>query len=216
MTEGLHIRECQSCEAVLCDYLDGTLAVEVRSEVEAHLAVCPVCAEYARDAREALDFLRESDPVEPPPALVNRILYQIPSRSSGWTGVKGWFGRLFEPVLQPRVVMGAMMTILSLAMMTRCAGVPSRAVTSADLDPAKIWGAVDDRAHRTWDRTVKTYESMRVVYELRARLKEWRTQQDEQDAAAVDAAAKEAVKTKELPVRSGSEGSGTKPETPGK
>ncbi len=66
--------------------------------------------------------------------MVNKILFQIPAQSTGW---RGWLGRVFEPVMQPRIVMGAMMTVLSLAMMTRCAGVPSRSLTASDLDPVR-------------------------------------------------------------------------------
>ncbi|MEO8662709.1 MAG: hypothetical protein ABI693_29885, partial [Bryobacteraceae bacterium] len=58
------------------------------------------------------------------------------------------------------------------------AGVPSRPLHASDLEPAKIWATVDDRAHRTWERTVKYYESLRLVYEIQARLKEW-TEQEE-------------------------------------
>jgi hypothetical protein len=210
MTEGIDIRDCQAYEALLCDYVDGTLAPDARAGVEAHLACCAACADYARDARQGFEFLRDTDPVEPPPALVNRILYQIPTKSSSRTGLKGWLGRLFEPVMQPRVVMGAMMTVFSLAVMTRCAGVPSRTLSTSDLDPVKIWGSIDDRLHRTWDRTVKTYESMRVVYEIRSRLNEWKQQSYDQDAAAADAAAQEAVRTRELPARpTGSSGTGS-------
>jgi hypothetical protein len=93
-----------------------------------------------------------------------------------------------------------MMTVLSLAMMTRCAGVPSRSLTAADLDPIRIWGAVDDKVHRTWDRTLKAYESMRVVYEVRSRIHEWRQQQEEEDAAANNRAANEAIQNKQVGV----------------
>ncbi len=193
--ESMHIRDCQACEAALCDYLDGALTEEVRAEVELHLSQCAACAAFEQDIREGMGMLAEAEPLEAPPILVNKILFQIPSQA---TGLRGWLGRIFEPVLQPRVVMGAMMTVLSLAMMTRCAGAPSRPLTASDLDPVRVWASFDDRMHRTWDRTVKAYESMRVVYEVQTRVHEWRQQQEEQDAAAADAAAKSAMKTRQL------------------
>jgi hypothetical protein len=190
--ERMHIRDCQACEEALSDYLDGALEPAVRLEIEAHLAECAACAAFERDVREGMAALREAEDVEASPILVNRILFQIPAKRSGW---RKWLGRFFEPVLQPRVVMGAMMTVLSLAMMTRCAGVPSRSLTASDLDPVKVWAAFDDRLHRTWDRTVMAYDSMRLVYEVRTRVSQWRQQQDEQDANA----ANETLKTKQLP-----------------
>lgn len=196
--DSIQIRDCLSCETALCDYVDGTLAAELRPEMEAHLAQCPSCTAYLSDIREGMSLLSEVEPLEAPPILVNKILLEIPVKATGW---RAWLGRFLEPILQPRLVMGAMMTVLSLAMMTRCAGVPSRSLTSSDLDPVKIWAAFDDRLHRTWDRSVKGYESMRLVYEVRSRIHEWRAQQEEQDSAAAEAAANQALKNRRLPAQ---------------
>jgi len=49
----------------------------------------------------------------------------------------------------------------------------------------KIWAALDDRAHRAWERTVKFYESIRFVDEIRSRLREWTEQQEEQEREAL-------------------------------
>jgi hypothetical protein len=181
---------CAALDALLGDYLDGTLTAENRGFVEAHLAACPACAELAADAAEGMRILAQAHEPDIPPFLVNRILHQAPTR---WTeklsrrdGVRGWINRALEPVLQPRFVMGAMMTVLSLAMMTRCAGVPGRTLTTADLDPVKVWGAFDDRLHRAWERTVMTYESMRVVYEVQTRLREYRQSEAEAADAAIE------------------------------
>ncbi|HCC57412.1 MAG TPA: hypothetical protein DEQ47_09130 [Solibacterales bacterium] len=179
---------CSAVDALLAEYVEGTLEAASRALVDAHLAACPACAALAADAAEGLRLLAEAREPEVPAFLVNRILHQAPTR---WTeklsrrdGLRGWINRRLEPVLQPRFVMGAMMTVLSLAMMTRCAGAPGRALTTSDLDPVKVWASFDDRLHRTWERTVMTYESMRVVYEVQTRLREWR----QSDAEAADAA----------------------------
>lgn len=196
--EGIQIHDCSGCEAVLCDYVDGALTAELRQQVDAHLSECPTCRAYLVDIEEGMGVLRDAEAVEAPPILVNRILFQIPAKESGLTG---WLGRFFEPLRQPRFVMGAMMTVLSLAMMSRCAGVPNRTLTQADLDPVKIWSSLDDRVHRTWDRGVKAYESMRLVYEIRSRVHDWQQGQTEQDSAASETAAHEALKTRETPSR---------------
>ena len=85
--------------------------------------------------------------------------------------------------------MGAMMTMMSLTMLSRCAGDPRKPMTAADLDPVRLWTSLDDRTHRLWDRTVKSYESMRLVYEIKSQLSEWKQQQAEADEAAADAKA---------------------------
>lgn len=176
--------DCADCEALLCDYLDGALPREQRGRFEAHLAGCAACAALARDGASALAFMERAAEVEPPPQLVTKILYQMPRGRT--SGVQGWLNRLFRPVLQPRYVMGAMLTILSLSVMTRCAGAPDHPLNASDLDPVKLWASLDDRVHRIWQRSLKTYESMRLVYEVQTRIREWQEQQQEDDAAVIE------------------------------
>lgn len=188
---------CEQFEALLADYIDGELGSSLRAAdraaFEQHLAQCPACAQLTEDAQSALAFMETAADVEPPPALAAKILE---ATQSGWEfklrarGVRGWVNRLFAPVLRPRFVMGAMMTMMSLTMLSRCAGDPRKPMTAADLDPVRLWSSLDDRTQRLWDRTVKSYESMRLVYEIRSQLSEWKQQQAEEDEAAADARAR--------------------------
>jgi hypothetical protein len=184
--------DCAEFEVLLADYLDGTLAEPARAEFEAHRTACGACADLAEDAIASISFMERAAGVEAPAALVGRILE---ATNSGWElklhgrGVRGWINRTFAPVLQPRFVMGAMMTLLSLTMLTRCAGAPKRTISAADLDPVRLWSSLDDRAHRVWDRAVKSYESMRLVYEIKTEINDWKQQQAEADEAAAEARA---------------------------
>jgi hypothetical protein len=176
---------CAQFEIALCDYLDRTLAATAKAEFDQHLASCPACTELARDAGAALAFIERVADIEPPPELVNR-LYAIASREVRPTvrgGIRAWFRRVFHPLLQPRMAFGLSLTILFFGMMVRCAGIPERRLTTADVDPAHVWAGLEDRAHRGWERSVKFYENLRFVYQIQSRLREWREQQQEQDAA---------------------------------
>ena len=175
---------CADCETLLCDYLDGVLPRDRRGGFEDHLAECASCAALARDAADAIAFMDRAADVEPPPHLVTKLLYQIPRGRT--RGFQGWLNRWFQPVLQPRYVMGAMLTILSLSVMTHCAGAPDHPLNASDLDPVKLWASLDDRVHRVWQRSLKTYESMRLVYEVQTQIREWQEQQQEEDAAATE------------------------------
>jgi len=172
---------CADLEILLADYVDGTLHGEQKSALESHLSECELCAELARDAAGAVAFMERAAIVEAPPQLVTRILFEIsdgPSRAQvkpGW--VRRIFGKWLEPVLQPRYAMGMAMTILSFAMLGRFSGIEVRHLTLADLDPVKVYTAAEDRAQRTWERTVKYYENLRVVFEIQTQLKEWTDQQ---------------------------------------
>jgi anti-sigma factor RsiW len=191
---------CAHLEIALCDYLDGTLAAAERAEVERHLSECAACAEMARDAGAAMAFMERVAEVEPPPQLVTRM-FTIPgmreARVSVSRGIKSWFRNLLQPVLQPRMVMGLSLTILFFGMMARCAGIPGRQLSPADLNPSRVWAGLEDRVQRGWERSVKFYENLRFVYQIQSRLREWRDQQD-QDAAAAPA---ENSDERRLPVR---------------
>ena len=75
--------------------------------------------------------------------------------------------------------MGMAMTILSFSMLGRLAGIEVRQLKPQDLHPASVWAAVDNRVYRTWERAVKYYENLRLVYEVQTRLQEWTGQEEE-------------------------------------
>jgi anti-sigma factor RsiW len=177
---------CAELDILLCDYVDGTLRGEQKSAFESHLAECPACAELAHDVTGAVSFMDRAANIEPPAELLTRILHEIPSgkhlsvvKRSWW---RRWFGGAIETVLQPRYAMGMAMTILSFSMLAKFTGIQPRQLHPSDLDPVKIWVAVDDRAHRTWDRGVKYYENLRWVIEIQSRLKEWTDQEQSPEA----------------------------------
>lgn len=182
---------CADLEILLCDYVDGTLYGEQKAAVETHLAVCPACAELARDSAGALQFIERAAVVEPPAELLTRIMFEIPTatRKRPDTVTKSWWSRLraawVEPVLQPRFVMGMAMTVLSFAMLGRFAGIEVRQLKPSDLNPVAVFMTIEDRTLRTWERAVKYYDSLRLVYEIQTRLRDWGEQADADPGAKV-------------------------------
>jgi hypothetical protein len=184
--------QCAEFEVLLADQLDGALAPEHREAFAAHMESCPACRLMAEEAASAMAFMSRAAEVEMPPVLMTKILH---ATNSGWEltlhgkGVRGWINRTFAPLLQPRFVLGAGLTIMSATMLTQCAGLPKRELTAADLDPVRIISSLENRAERVWDRAMKSYESMRLVYEVKSQINEWSQQQQEADEAAADAGA---------------------------
>jgi hypothetical protein len=179
---------CGELEILLCDYLDGVLDDAGARSVESHFQTCPACAAMAHDAKEAMGLIERAAEVEPPLQLTARILAETASGRHGHLGkpigIRAWLVNWLGPVLQPRLVMGMAMTILSFSMMARCAGVSPRELRASDMEPAKIWASLDDRVHRYWGRSVKFYEDIKFVYEIQSRLRDWTDQQEEEDRAA--------------------------------
>ncbi len=181
---------CADIEILLADYQDGTLAADEKSAIESHLSTCKACEELASDVAGAVAFMERASDVSAPPELVTRILFEISSGPSHVAVKPSWMRRIFgntiggkfmEPVLQPKYAMGMAFTLLSFAMLGRFAGIEVRHLSPSDLDPVKIWTATEDRVTRTWQRGVKYYESLRLVFEIESRVKEWRD--DGSDAA---------------------------------
>ena len=174
---------CAEFEILYCDYIDGLLRDPEKTELEQHLSTCAACAELAKEISGAVAFLERVEKVEPPAELLTRILHDIPSPKVK-PERRSWFRRIFggvtDTLLQPRFAMGMVMTMLSFAMLMKLTGITPRPIRPADLSPAKIWGVIDERAHRTWDRAVKYYDNMRLVIEVQSRLKEWSEQDQEQ------------------------------------
>jgi hypothetical protein len=197
---------CAEFEVLLADSLDGALEAPgreaERNAFAQHLASCPACAAMEDEVRSAVAFMGVAAEPELPQPLIGKILH---ATNSGWElqlrgkGIRGWLNRKFAPVLKPRFVMGAMLTVMSATMLTRCAGGSKSTMTAADLDPVRIWSSLDSKGHRIWDRTVKGYESLRVVYEIRTQLDDWNRQQQAQTEADAEAAADAKANSRKLP-----------------
>jgi hypothetical protein len=212
---------CAEFEVLLADSLDGALDAPGRdAERDAfahHLASCAACAAMEKDVRGALAFMEVAAEPECPQPLIGKILH---ATNSGWElqlrgkGIRGWLNRKFAPVLKPRFVMGAMLTVMSATMLTRCAGGSKSTMTAADLDPVRIWSSLESRGHRIWDRTVKGYESLRVVYEIRTQLDDWNRQQAAEAEAKAEADADAKANSRKLPGPEAGQPGASAPEKP--
>jgi len=173
---------CADFEILLCDYIDGTLESSRKQEFEAHMNECASCGEFARDAMGATQFIERVEEVRMPPELLTRITFAIPS-SKAPKGVRSWFTGPLQTIFQPRFAMGMAMTILSFSMLGRFAGIEVRQLKPSDLTPAKIWAAADDKVHRSWQRAVKYYDNLKLVYDVQTRLSEWTDREEQQQPA---------------------------------
>lgn len=183
---------CSDIEILLCDYVDGTLDPEQKAAVATHLAECHNCAELAADAAAAVAFMGRVTEPEVPQELITRILFDAPiKKQRERRGIRKTLGGLLHPILQPRFAMGMAMTILSFSMLGQFAGIRPRALKVEDLQPAKVIAAIEDRAHRSWERAVKYYDSLKLVYEIQSRLKEL-TEPEEGEARTAPAAVRPA------------------------
>ncbi len=64
-----HDANCRGVFALLSDYLDLELPPDACAEVEAHLADCPPCVEFAESLRKTVELCRNYQPAELPTPL---------------------------------------------------------------------------------------------------------------------------------------------------
>jgi anti-sigma factor RsiW len=176
---------CGDFESKLADYIDGTLGEAECAALETHASACPVCREFMTEVVGAAAFLKHAEEIEPPAPLITRIAYQAPlGRTRTQFEKQGFLSALtskwLSPILQPRLMMGMAMTVLSFGMLERCTGVNAERLQPADINPLRVWGSMEEKAVRAKDRLVKNCENLRVVYEIETRLKDLQQQQDAQ------------------------------------
>jgi hypothetical protein len=199
---------CEEWEAMLVDFLDGTLPSTDSDSFRSHQKTCASCAEmfsHAERGREWLNFLR----VEPqvPVVLVSKILAQTSSMASFANPA----GELLPasaaaipvaPVLpfwqrssmtlagrriaQPRLLMTAAMAFFSITLTLNMAGIRLSAVHLADLKPAAVSSNLDKQYHMASARVVRYYDNLRFVYEMEAKVRELRRDADLENSSPVD------------------------------
>jgi anti-sigma factor RsiW len=176
---------CLQIDELLCDYVDGTLSAENKVAFEAHTAQCAACQELVADVTGAVNFMERAALVEAPKELVTRILFHTPKQAPLLEAMakQDWMKRWLAPLIQPRFAMGMAMTILSFSMLGKFVA-PVRQIKPSDLDPVKVWRSVDDSAHRTWDKFVKYYDNLRLVYEVQTAIDDIKGEPEEQAGAA--------------------------------
>ena len=64
-----HNEKCREVFALLSDYLNLELPPEACQDIEAHIASCPPCIEFAESLRKTVDLCRKYQPTELPPPL---------------------------------------------------------------------------------------------------------------------------------------------------
>lgn len=190
---------CEEWEALLVDFLDGTLPTGDSDCFLAHREGCAACAElfgHAEQGREWLSFLR----VEPqaPATLMARILAQTsgaetrvrmgeelpPAMASAipTTQVLPFWKRggmaLGARVAQPRLLMTAAMAFFSITLTLNMAGVRLSAIHLADLRPTALSTNLDKQFHMASARVIRYYDNLRFFYEMEAQVKELRRNAD--------------------------------------
>ena len=192
---------CGEWETLLADALDGLLKPEDEARFLAHKADCPACAglyEAARKGREWLEFL--SPEPEPPEWLLGKILattgpgkglgpavsgLPVPAAADGIPAFvpPAWqqpgFAARMRMSAQPRLLMTMAMAFFSIALTLNLAGVRLSSLRLADLRPRTVRSYMERQLNMASVPIVRYYDHLRFVYEVEARVRELRGQDDD-------------------------------------
>ena len=176
---------CADAEILICDY--ATLTSAERFKLERHLGECPALRRVGAGfgGRGRFHGARRRRGAAAGTGQPNPLRATLEAAGIAHCRRARLDRKVTQPVLQPKFAMSMAITILSLAWLVKYVA-PARPVTAADFNPVRVWQSLDDRVYRGYQRSVKFYESIKFVYQVRARLQEWNQQQDEEQSAAAE------------------------------
>jgi hypothetical protein len=178
--------QCADFDALLSQAIDGTLSGERLTAFEAHARVCQLCGPLLQEAEAGHGWLKALEEVEPPADLVTNVLLRTsgvvtsrsrPARATTVTWmdrVRDWVGTIASPVVtvarQPRFAMSFGMAFFTLSVSLSLAGVRLGDLRHVDLRPS----AIRRSYYETSGRVAKYYENIRFVYEIQARVRQFK------------------------------------------
>src|SRR6266568_6770650 len=177
--------QCSEFDALLSQAIDGTLAGEKLTAFEAHGRECQICGPLLQEAEAGRSWLKSLEEIEPPEDLVMNVLLRTtgvstvrlhggPSRASWMDRVSEWARVIASPVInvarQPRFAMSFSMAFFTLSVTLGLAGVKLSDLRHVDLRPS----AIRRNYYETSGRVVKYYENIRFVYEIQARVRQFK------------------------------------------
>ncbi len=179
--------QCAEFDALLSHAIDGSLSGERLAAFEAHGRVCQLCGPLLHEAEAGRGWLKSLEEVEPPADLVTNVLLRttgvVTSRSHAaarpttvtWMDrVREWAGMIASPVVaaarQPRFAMSFGMAFFTLSVTLGLTGVRLGDLRHIDLRPS----AIRRNYYETSGRVLKYYENIRFVYEIQARVRQFK------------------------------------------
>lgn len=172
---------CGEFDALLMEAVEGKLTTAQSERFRSHADVCGVCGPLFADAKSGFAWLQSLEEVEPPATLLHNILAATSERDVATTKVataelgladrfRAGIASVVRPLLQPRLAGTFAMAFFSLSLLMNVAGIKVSDVAKIDLRPS----AIQKTYYSASSRVIRTYENLRVVYELRSKALEIR------------------------------------------
>ena len=188
--EPSRVLRCDEWESLLADALDGTLTPPDAAAFRRHRSECALCDHMFKATHQGkawMEYLAVEP--EPPADLLQKILARTYERPQAEAGVgtvvpavslpagPAWRRTVLpsiRQVLEPRLIMTLAMAFFSIALTLNLTGVKLSEIRLADLEPARLRANLTRQYYATNEQITKYYENLRLVYEMEARVREFR------------------------------------------
>jgi hypothetical protein len=176
--------QCAEFELLLTEAVEGSLGEDQMDDFRSHAAACAICGTMLAEASAGYEGLRSLESLEAPVHLVHNILAvttgvepaSTPAHvrvAQSWPQrVQAWLRPAVAHFVQPRFAATFAMAFFSITLMFNVIG-----IRPSDLRPSQL-----ERTYFTArSRVVRYYDSMRVIYEFQARMRELRNMLPEEN-----------------------------------
>jgi hypothetical protein len=162
---------CTHCEERMSDYLENTLGMADRADVELHLRSCAACGDLLAWMTEVLVWGKGFPVYRAPAWLASRIIANTPRvvRES-WVDTIASIGKW---IIEPRTAMAVFTATLVLSWMGSLAGISPDWATVVR-NPSAIYYGAQGAANRAYDEAVRKVYRSPLVSEIQTRIEQLR------------------------------------------
>jgi hypothetical protein len=172
--------DCFEIQTHLPDYMEDRLNETILQKVRAHLNGCEACSILLLEMQFTLRLCKDYPELEPPPALLKRILVQTTGEYE-FLSWRDYLRELFRPLYaSPRFAAGTLLAAISMSIVFNALGVNLSNLSLSDLTPRNLMERVDRVINIAYDNGLRRLNDLKILYQIQSRLEELKIQGEEQ------------------------------------
>jgi anti-sigma factor RsiW len=162
---------CNHCEELMSDYLEGALSQSEHDSMDLHLQSCTACSELLASMTEVLKWGKAFVVHEAPAWLPARIVANTPRvKRESWLDT---LAAAWRWTVDPRAAMGVFTAMLVLGWLGSLAGI-SPDWRTVVRNPSAIYYDAQGAMNRAYDEAVRRYYRSPLVTEIKTRFEQLR------------------------------------------
>ena len=148
--------DCSKVELWLSDYMEAGLPADTTDTVAKHLENCQDCSALLQEMQSIVSLCHAYPSLEMDPASIERILLRTSGRPRTRSFKELWRRHIIQPLLTPRLAVGATLATLFLVLMLDFM-LPKLSVTFSSLSPTELVRLMDRGAQQLYGEGLRAY-----------------------------------------------------------